>query len=403
MENHYEEEPVSKFSANVFETEEGIHRSSRPRTSPSHNHRQCKLLCSSGNNGQDVCNLPDDACEKSRCANGGQATLYISTGFKGTWTKVSITVCSQMGSLGISIAGGKGSTPYKINDEGIFISKVAKGGPADLAGLRVGDMVLEVNGISLQDVTHREAVNTLRNSGTVIKILILRNRAATTDTTVTSSSRTSESYTTHYDWSEHPNNEWLDTEGVFLEKSTCNGNNLGSVTSANRTVNSSRGTSQKCTSFCIVNHTMPDPLIEEKKAQCSVMKSVVRINQTAKPLAFTFVPTIRRLPAHIQIMDARFLHQPGKQQNPVSSSSVMNEFLFEPGSLRQQSEELYATIEQVLADPLPSTANATEKPNKELLQMKVTKRGSGRSVADYAGSAQETLEILEEEQEQAVK
>ena len=39
--------------------------------------------------------------------------------------------------LGLSIAGGKGSTPYKGDDEGIFISRITDGGPAEKAGLKV--------------------------------------------------------------------------------------------------------------------------------------------------------------------------------------------------------------------------------------------------------------------------
>jgi len=42
--------------------------------------------------------------------------------------------------LGLSIAGGRGSTPFRGDDEGIFISRVTEGGPADLADLRVYDM-----------------------------------------------------------------------------------------------------------------------------------------------------------------------------------------------------------------------------------------------------------------------
>ncbi len=34
--------------------------------------------------------------------------------------------------VGLSIAGGLGSTPYKNDDEGIFISRVTPNGPADL-------------------------------------------------------------------------------------------------------------------------------------------------------------------------------------------------------------------------------------------------------------------------------
>jgi protein scribble len=39
--------------------------------------------------------------------------------------------------LGLSIAGGRGSVPFRGNDESVFISKVTPGAPADLAGLRV--------------------------------------------------------------------------------------------------------------------------------------------------------------------------------------------------------------------------------------------------------------------------
>ncbi|NXV11133.1 SCRIB protein, partial [Cepphus grylle] len=62
--------------------------------------------------------------------------------------QITITVCSQMGSLGISIAGGKVSSPCKDNDEGIVISRLPKDGPADLAGAQAaGDRVAEVDGL----------------------------------------------------------------------------------------------------------------------------------------------------------------------------------------------------------------------------------------------------------------
>lgn len=44
--------------------------------------------------------------------------------------------------LGLSIAGGRGSTPFKGDDEGIFISRVTEGGPADLADLRVCNVTI---------------------------------------------------------------------------------------------------------------------------------------------------------------------------------------------------------------------------------------------------------------------
>ncbi|XP_058827333.1 protein lap4-like isoform X8 [Topomyia yanbarensis] len=76
--------------------------------------------------------------------------------------------------LGLSIAGGRGSTPFKGDDEGIFISRVTEGGPADLAGLRVGDKVLKVNGISVEDADHYDAVEVLKACGSVLVLFIGR-------------------------------------------------------------------------------------------------------------------------------------------------------------------------------------------------------------------------------------
>ncbi|XP_058792362.1 protein lap4 isoform X10 [Phymastichus coffea] len=78
------------------------------------------------------------------------------------------------GGLGLSIAGGIGSTPFKGDDEGIFISRVTEGGPADLAGLRVGDKVLSVNGTSVISVDHYDAVEVLKACGRVLVLVISR-------------------------------------------------------------------------------------------------------------------------------------------------------------------------------------------------------------------------------------
>ncbi|XP_050449399.1 protein lap4 isoform X3 [Cataglyphis hispanica] len=78
------------------------------------------------------------------------------------------------GGLGLSIAGGIGSTPFKGDDEGIFISRVTEGGPADLAGLRVGDKVISVNGVSVVNVDHYDAVEVLKACGRVLILNIIR-------------------------------------------------------------------------------------------------------------------------------------------------------------------------------------------------------------------------------------
>ncbi|KAL4217947.1 Leucine-rich repeat-containing protein [Mactra antiquata] len=76
--------------------------------------------------------------------------------------------------LGISIAGGKGSTPYKGDDESIFISRVSEDGPAGLAGIKVGDKLMSVNGITLHDSDHYEAVDVLKGSGNDITMVVAR-------------------------------------------------------------------------------------------------------------------------------------------------------------------------------------------------------------------------------------
>ncbi|XP_032781897.2 protein lap4 isoform X5 [Daphnia magna] len=76
--------------------------------------------------------------------------------------------------LGLSIAGGKGSTPYRGDDEGIFISRVTEGGPAEMAGLRVGDKLVAVNGMSCIDVDHYEAVDILKAAGPSLVVHFIR-------------------------------------------------------------------------------------------------------------------------------------------------------------------------------------------------------------------------------------
>ncbi|KAL1464232.1 hypothetical protein WDU94_003898 [Cyamophila willieti] len=103
--------------------------------------------------------------------------------------------------LGISIAGGVGSTPFKGDDDGIFISRVTEGGPADLADLRVGDKVLAVNSRSLLGADHYTAVEFLRAAGAVLILNVCREVArlapgARSELTSTSSTPTFRSVTT---------------------------------------------------------------------------------------------------------------------------------------------------------------------------------------------------------------
>ncbi|XP_041824319.1 protein scribble homolog isoform X4 [Melanotaenia boesemani] len=99
--------------------------------------------------------------------------------------KHTLTIVRQTGGLGISIAGGKGSTPYKGDDEGIFISRVSEEGPAARAGVKVGDKLLEVNGVDLHEAEHHTAVEALRSSGATVSMIVLRERMVEPENAIT--------------------------------------------------------------------------------------------------------------------------------------------------------------------------------------------------------------------------
>ncbi|XP_030254707.1 protein scribble homolog isoform X18 [Sparus aurata] len=96
-----------------------------------------------------------------------------------------LNIQRQTGGLGISIAGGKGSTPYKGDDEGIFISRVSEEGPAARAGVKVGDKLLEVNGVDLHEAEHHTAVEALRSSGATVSMTVLRERMVEPENAIT--------------------------------------------------------------------------------------------------------------------------------------------------------------------------------------------------------------------------
>ncbi|KAM6907686.1 disks large homolog 4 isoform 7-T7 [Xenentodon cancila] len=67
--------------------------------------------------------------------------------------------------LGFNIVGGE-------DGEGIFISFILAGGPADLSGeLHKGDQILSVNGVDLRMATHEQAAAALKNAGQTVTIL----------------------------------------------------------------------------------------------------------------------------------------------------------------------------------------------------------------------------------------
>ncbi|XP_036886568.1 tyrosine-protein phosphatase non-receptor type 13 isoform X10 [Sturnira hondurensis] len=73
-------------------------------------------------------------------------------------------------SLGISVTGGVNTS---VRHGGIYVKAVIPKGAAELDGrIHKGDRVLAVNGVSLEGATHKQAVETLRNTGQLVHLLL---------------------------------------------------------------------------------------------------------------------------------------------------------------------------------------------------------------------------------------
>uniref|UniRef100_H3BBQ1 Protein tyrosine phosphatase non-receptor type 20 n=1 Tax=Latimeria chalumnae TaxID=7897 RepID=H3BBQ1_LATCH len=92
----------------------------------------------------------------------------------------SVELAKDDGSLGISVTGGINTS---VRQGGIYIKAVVPGGPADCDGrIGRGDRLLEVDGASLQGITHKQAVECLKNTGEVVLLVLERgNQSASED------------------------------------------------------------------------------------------------------------------------------------------------------------------------------------------------------------------------------
>ncbi|XP_075779274.1 uncharacterized protein LOC142827620 [Pelodiscus sinensis] len=145
LEDSDEDEPVSKFSGSLFDTNDKDQRKTRVAFQEKHKAAaKTKPFPEAKSKPQAPTSTAGSfPTESSRFPEEMKEQVPRATEVTQPPLKITITVCSQMGSLGISIAGGKGSSPYKENDEAILIARVATDGPTDLAGVQTGDTVLE--------------------------------------------------------------------------------------------------------------------------------------------------------------------------------------------------------------------------------------------------------------------
>ncbi|OQV21245.1 Membrane-associated guanylate kinase, WW and PDZ domain-containing protein 2 [Hypsibius exemplaris] len=72
--------------------------------------------------------------------------------------------------FGFSIRGGK-----EFHSMPLFVLRIADNGPAAMDGrLRVGDEIIEINGVNTKDFTHGEAIELIKQGGTYVRLLIKR-------------------------------------------------------------------------------------------------------------------------------------------------------------------------------------------------------------------------------------
>ncbi|NWQ91528.1 DLG1 protein, partial [Burhinus bistriatus] len=77
-------------------------------------------------------------------------------------------------SLGFSIAGGVGNQ-HIPGDNSIYVTKIIEGGAAHKDGkLQIGDKLIAVNSVCLEEVTHEEAVTALKNTSDFVYLKVAK-------------------------------------------------------------------------------------------------------------------------------------------------------------------------------------------------------------------------------------
>ncbi|XP_025906237.1 FERM and PDZ domain-containing protein 2 [Nothoprocta perdicaria] len=102
-------------------------------------------------------------------ADSSQVPSLAETHSNDTYT---VELVKEDGTFGISVTGGINTS---VRHGGIYVKSIIPGGPADKDGqIKIGDRLLEVDGMSLCGVTHKQAVERLKKSGQIAKLVLER-------------------------------------------------------------------------------------------------------------------------------------------------------------------------------------------------------------------------------------
>ena len=74
--------------------------------------------------------------------------------------------------FGFSIRGGR-----EFHNMPLFVLRIAVDGPAAADGrLRVGDQIVEINGVNTKNMTHAEAIELIKSGGNMVRLLVKRGK-----------------------------------------------------------------------------------------------------------------------------------------------------------------------------------------------------------------------------------
>ncbi|KAF1658784.1 UNVERIFIED_CONTAM: hypothetical protein FQV16_0001980, partial [Eudyptes robustus] len=105
---------------------------------------------------------------------GSIVRLYVKRRKPVTEKIVEIKLVKGPKGLGFSIAGGVGNQ-HIPGDNSIYVTKIIEGGAAHKDGkLQIGDKLLAVNSVCLEEVTHEEAVTALKNTADFVYLKVAK-------------------------------------------------------------------------------------------------------------------------------------------------------------------------------------------------------------------------------------
>ncbi|XP_012151608.1 membrane-associated guanylate kinase, WW and PDZ domain-containing protein 1 isoform X2 [Megachile rotundata] len=107
----------------------------------------------------------DDCCSNTSLSQKDEPTC---DGDGGQYHAVELTRGTR--GFGFSIRGGR-----EFQNMPLFVLQIAENGPASVDNrLRVGDQIIEINGINTKNMTHTEAIEIIRNGGPSVRLLVRR-------------------------------------------------------------------------------------------------------------------------------------------------------------------------------------------------------------------------------------